>query len=264
MTKKLTMERPERLTERDLLEYAEKVVNRYVITGVVPEKDREDVQMSMVEKFLSKKERIFSAFEGKSRVKTYCFAVLNRMCCEIIRKELRHWKNKEEEEPEPGVQDFSSSSSQVVIEAEIKLLDKVLLMFDDEKPKVILFLKYFFEIPITELDARAYLKEYYEPETLEFLTGNEKLTDSRKYQMLQHIVAIREERDIKPDAIRMWINKTIQHIIARLNCTIQRSNYTKESLGILMEYMYTRQTNQNYEKVPREMPGFIHLKAETA
>ncbi len=264
MPKNLIIKKPGSLPEKDLMEYAEKVVTKYVNSGVVPARYREDVQMSMVEKFLSKKEQIFSAFEGKSKVKTYCFAVLNRMCCEIIRKELRHWKNKDEEEPAPSFHDFSCSSSQVVIDAEIKLLDKILLMFDDEKPKVVFFLKYFFDIPVTEFDARAYLKEYFEPEIMDFLSGQEKNTDTRKYQVLQHIVTIRDEKDVKPDAIRMWLNKTVHHIIARLNGTIQRSNYTKESLGILMEYMYTKQTFQKYGEVPREMPGFMQLKAQLA
>ena len=79
------------VTESNLLLLAEKVVKRYVSKGVVPQRELEDTQMQMVEKFLLKQDKIEERFSGKSNVTTYCIAVLNNMCCEIIRKDLKHW-----------------------------------------------------------------------------------------------------------------------------------------------------------------------------
>src|SRR6056297_698798 len=126
-------------SEIKLLQLAEKVVDRYVYSGTIPSREREDVMMSMVENFLNKQDRIVSGFSGKAKITTYCIAVLNRMCCEVIRKQLMHWKSRPEEYIKEDYSSVLSSSEHLVIEDEVHFLDKIFRMFNEDRVKILIF-----------------------------------------------------------------------------------------------------------------------------
>ena len=231
--------------EKKLLEYANRVVTHYVTKGAIAGSDKEDVQMSIVEKFLVKKDRIMSAFQGKSELKTYCIAVLNRMCCEVIRSEVRKDTNYQQYAQDKPFPVYINAANRAVIEDEVKLLEKILVLFDDEKSKVVLFLKFMYDIPINEQDINDYYPDL-KPDMKELLMNQAVgLSLSKKNDVLRQLLEQCENKKVSPDAIRMWINKTVSRVIRRLNGTLQRSNYSKESLGILLEYMYCDSKNNN-------------------
>ena len=58
--------------------------------------------------------------------------------------------------------------------------------------------------------------------------------------VLARVANIAEHKDLKPDAVRMWLNKCIDTIIVRLNGPFNRTNYNKETLQILFEYYYLK------------------------
>jgi hypothetical protein len=47
-----------------------------------------------------------------------------------------------------------------------------------------------------------------------------------------------EHKSVKPDAVRMWLNKTMDKIIDQLNSPFQRANYDRDSLRTLFEHYY--------------------------
>ncbi len=226
------------LSNELLLDYASKVVLHYVNKGSISNSDKDDVKMSIVEKFLAKKDKILAAFQGKSTITTYCYAVLNRMCCEIIRKDIRENNKHQNSDYEQIYPLYNSISKNIFIEDEIKILEKIFLSFNDEKSKVILFLKFIYDIPILETDVQNYFGKMDSQLKGILLNNKGDLPASEKYIILQEIVNFCEGKHISSDAVRMWHKKVITRIIERLNGTIQRSNFNKESLGILMEYMY--------------------------
>lgn len=226
------------ISEIDLLALSEKVVSRYVAAKTIPLKDKEDVQMAMVEKFLLKQELIKKSFKGDSKVSTYCIAVLNRMCCEVIRSELKHWKNQLIETEDKSSTSILKTSEQLLINDEKALLQKIFILLGNECYKTIVFLAYYYKLFPKEFEVQQYDKNYIENKLIELLSNNESNTKGEIFNILSKTVNLVEGKEVKHDAVRMWLNKNIDIVIARLNGPFNRTSYDKESLQILFEYYY--------------------------
>jgi len=228
------------LNESKLLDLAERVVNRYVNKGIVPLREKEDTQMFIVEKFLLKQGRIQENYSGKANINTYCISVLNNMCCEVIRKELKHWKNELDEVPEKNDYNIHSTSQQAIIKDEINYLDKIFQLFDWEKTKVNLALCYYYQLDIHPKDLLEYTgnSNFKVPE----LNLEGKINKSEILNNLAIFVGTVEKKEYKPDAVRMWLTKSINTIVDRLNSPFNRANYDKESFRVLYE-LYNAQRN---------------------
>lgn len=228
------------LSESKLLDLAKRVVNRYVNKGVIPLRELEDTQMSIVERFLQKQQKIQENYSGKANINTYCISVLNNMCCEVIRKELKHWKNELDEIPESSEKNAHSASKNTLIQDEIKYLDKILQLFNSEKAKVNIALCYYYQFDIHLKD----LIEYAGNSNIKIPEFNfeEKINKGDILKDLAALISTIEKKVNKPDAVRMWLTKTINTIICRLNSPFNRANYNKESFQILYE-MYNAQRN---------------------
>ena len=220
-----------------ILEIARKVVAKYVHRTVIPWRESEDVMMSIVEKFLNQKEKIDGAFEGKAQLSTYYIAVVNRMCCEVIRKESKHWYTVSNEPDEGKRVDVLTTSieaeKKVAMANELKRLNNAMLFFNGERAKVNLFMKYYFEIPVKHEDIAAYSKDNVE-KLYGYFEQNESTSKGIMFDRLAQVVNHAEGKDIKSDAVRMWLNKQIDTILCRLNGN-GISNHDKESLAILFE-----------------------------
>ncbi len=226
------------LTDIQLLErispLAEKVVGRYVAKKAIPRREQEDIQQGILEKFIRSKEKILTSFEGKSQFKTYCIAVLNRMCCEIIRNESKHWYavSEMEQAPQEDISPDFITEKRTLLKQEIKRLDEAMLFFNGSRAKYNVFIRYFNDIPLNE----NYIMQYSpgnEKQIFKLLnTGKTKKGD--KFKILADVVRIVENKDVKGDAVRMWLNKQTGILLERMNKSGD-SNYTSESLAILLE-----------------------------
>lgn len=225
------------ISEDQLLVFADKVVRKYSSSGIIPSKEFDDVKMAIVEKYLKKQDKISKAYSGDAKISTYCIAVLNRMCCEVIRKELKHWKNQCEEQLEGESTSDFSASAQLLIQDEVQLLRRILIFFNDEYSKIVFCLAFLYQLPLKKDVVLAYDSKG---------VAVIKNTDIREqvknkgdiYKELAILVNVVEDRKLKPDAIRMWVNKTVDKIVCRLNGPFQRASYDKESFQILFEYFY--------------------------
>lgn len=223
------------ITEIKLLELTGKVVMRYVNKGIIPTREMEDTQMFMIEKFLQKQSQIQNNFLGNSNITTYCISVLNNMCCEVIRKELKHWKNKLDDIPEEKEPLSFSASKETVIQDEIKYLDKIFVLFDKEKLKVNIALCYYYQLDINQNDLLEYCKEIKQRDMTIDLSPEKKLSKGEIFSNLAILIGQVENKEIKADAVRMWLTKTINTIINRLNGPFNRTYYDKESFQVLYE-----------------------------
>ena len=226
------------ISETELLEYANKVVSRYVYHGTIPKREEEDVRMSIVERFWEKQDRIAAGFSGHAKVSTYCIAVLNRMCCEVIRKDLMHWKSRSEEFVREEHSSVLSTSEQLVINDEVRLLDKILRLFRTDKSKVLIYLACFFFLRPKQEDLKAYSMKCYQSEIFQLLDPKNIQNRSHLFENLAKVMNTCENKSVKSDAVRMWLNKTMNKIIDQLNSPFQRANYDRDSLRTLFEYYY--------------------------
>lgn len=223
----------------ELEQLAQIIISKFISKGVIPYEEKEDIKQTLLEKYLVKEQKIAESFNGKAKPKTYCSAVLYKMTCEVIRSELKNWKNINKDASEMLVNNSDNSlnpEQKAVLQNEVDLLDKVLTTMGAERAKTELFLKYYFRLPIEKYD----LERYSSKEVLELLQNNAHLKDKEIYNNLTKVVEYCENKLVKPDAIRMYINKQLGSIIARLNGKMSRANYSKETLGFLFEIFARR------------------------
>ncbi|PKP22188.1 MAG: hypothetical protein CVU05_05035 [Bacteroidetes bacterium HGW-Bacteroidetes-21] len=220
-----------------IMDLIKKVVVRYVGKKSIPIREKKDVEMAIMEKFLNQRDKINASFQKKSSVTTYYIAIFNRMCCEIIRNDNKHWYSITESDKEVVVETKASHSLEtakaLIIKNEVKRLSNVLLFFNREQSKLLLFLKYYFNLQIDERDILSYSKDKYAT-VKSMLIPSDMLSQAELYNVLAEITNLVENKDLKGDAVRMWLNKNIDLILYRLNFN-NESNHSRDSLKILME-----------------------------
>jgi hypothetical protein len=226
------------ITDYELMDLANRIVSRFIANRYIPKREKEDVQMAIIEKFLTNKSRIIDRFQGKSKTSTYCFAVLNRMCLEIIRKDIKHWNLTEGKHKEIREDCVLNLEDNLIIKDEIRLLKNIIALFFDEKEKIVLFLAYYYQLNIYSDDINNYCLGKCDNNFYKLFTINNKLSKATIFANLTIAVNKIENKNLKNDATRIWLNKTINTIISKLNYPFNRANYTKESLQILFEYYY--------------------------
>lgn len=221
----------------ELVALTYKVVGRYA--HVIPKAEVEDVVMHIVEQFLQQETRIVSNFNNKSKPSTYCFAVLNRMCCGIIRKELPSWKRYSGEEiNEAGCcTSVTDTSHAFIIQDEVNYLKKIFILLND-KNKFIVFVAYYFSLECR----KDYLVDYVSQEMLEsvlqMLSPVGRESKGEIFKTLSEVVNLVESKAVKPDAVRMWLNKEQLNVISKLNGKWGRASYDKETFQTLFEHFY--------------------------
>jgi len=239
----------EAISDEQLLSLIKGVVNRYVQKRAIPKRELEDVVMSVVEKFFNQREKIESAFEGKSKLTTYYIAVINRMCCEVIRKEGKQWNQVVNEEPiferESSSKNPFEIEKQLVFKQEAKRLKFLFQLFNEDKAKTILFLKFYFDLPFDIDDIKEYTGDKHH-EVYRFLTAT--LGEKSKgeiFTTLASVVNMVEQKNIGGDAVRIWFTNQVNALIKRLNGN-GITQHDKESLAILLEMLYTEKSASMY------------------
>ncbi|MDY0103052.1 MAG: hypothetical protein RBS07_08925 [Lentimicrobium sp.] len=234
----------ETISVQQLMELANTVVAGYVRRFIIPKRESEDVKMAIVEKFIIQEEKINSAFEGKSKRTTYYIAIINRMCCEIIRHENKHWYTvMEKEHPKElcltdSITMNIETEKDVIIRYEEQRLAQIISASHGKKGKLLLFLKFYFDLPISKTEIEQYAEHLADELTL-LLKREETTAKSEVYNILATAVNLVEHKDIKGDAVRMWLNKHTDAIIKALNKN-DGTEYSIENIEILLELQYSR------------------------
>lgn len=227
------------LNVSDIIKISNMIVQKYINSKIIPLKEKEDVVMSIVEKFWNSREKINNSFQGKSQITTYYSAILNKMCCEYIRKEKKHWYSTIDYEYDDFMTTHKSYSFEteknIIIKNEICRLKKALNFFGKNSFKVRLFLKYYFNVIINNNDIESYTAEHYDFVRNKLRnTENRKISKAEKFENIACIINNIENKNIKPDAARMWLNKNIQILLFRLNHN-GLANHNEETLSTLLE-----------------------------
>ncbi len=227
----------EKFTIESIKRLIEKVVARYVANHAIPTREKSDVVMTVLEKFLNKRQKIDDAFEGKSKISTYYIAVFNRMCCEVIRKERKYWDtlhdNFTEDALEKETTSFYETEKQLLIKGELKRLGVVMQLFFEEEAKIYLFTRYYYRLLISMAHIKPYSEEYAE-EIFRILNLHPAINQSEIFNNLAQVTALVEGKSVKGDAIRMWLNKRLDMLLDRINMN-GVSRHNRDSLQILLE-----------------------------
>jgi tRNA nucleotidyltransferase/poly(A) polymerase len=222
-----------------LMEIIQRVVSRYVAKKSIPQREASDAEMSVFEKFWDNREKILSSFQGRSQLTTYCIAVANRMCCEFIRKEKKHWNQLHEAmetvaENQTNTNQFEAEK-EMHFKNEVKRLSHALHFFNGEQNKLKLFLKYYLDIPIHKSDIESLQTD--DVATISsLLNQDEPISKGEKFENLAKVVNLLENKNVKSDSVRMWLNNRFETLLSRLNGS-GISSHDNESVTVLMEMM---------------------------
>jgi len=225
------------ISPQELMQYSERVVNRFIAKRSIPYREKEDVQMYIIEKYIAKQTKIENSFLGKSKASTFCYAVLNRMCLEVIRKEIKHWNLTDEDKHPDSVSHGLNSEESAVVNDEIRHLDKLIQLFFDEAAKVKLFIALYYRLEIRNVDIEDYDCDYITNKLSEVLDLEKDINKAELFNAFAYAINCVENKSIKADAVRMWLNKNINILIKRLNNGC-RAEYDKDSFQVLFEYYY--------------------------
>lgn len=235
-----------------LLKTADIIIKKFVKNGSINYDDFEDTKQNVIEKYLNKKDIIENAFTGAAKPETYISAVIFRMVLEILRSEKN--KPKRNSDLSDNSKIFNSEKvinpeEKLIIDNEKKYLERVLLTFGDERIKITLFCKFYFRLLILLVDIKGYIPDIFLKQVMKILDDNKNITDKEVFEKLCEVNNLIEQKKLKSDAIRMYVNKNIDKIIIRIN-GIRRAYYTKETLLILFEMLY-EDKNENTVKIKR-------------
>ena len=218
------------------------VVKKYIKNGYLDASQYEDTKQTVLEKYFVKQERIESLYDSRAKPETYLSAVVYKMLLEILRSngaKEKHAAQYQKAVLKGGTQKELNPEEKFIIENEKRYLQKVLSTFADKMPKVILYCKMFFRIKPSAQDIKNYAKGNFDNKMLKLADINGEELDKEIFARLCEISNIAENKQNKPDAARMFLNKTLEAIIARINGN-RKANYTEESLQVLFELIYAK------------------------
>ncbi|PKP26213.1 MAG: hypothetical protein CVU06_03610 [Bacteroidetes bacterium HGW-Bacteroidetes-22] len=218
-----------------VIELARRVTGRYVARGVIPPRDSEDVTSAMLEKYLKKQDQILQSFVGKASLTTYLTAVFNRMCCEVIRSESRHWYAVSDNEDYRANDDKGCHQTEIdtFIASEVALLSRLIKSLGVEGAKLLLLVRFFYQLKINPEDVYHWTGDL-TPGILEQLQSGQHTTKGERYAVMATVVNIAEKKNIRPDAVRMWFNKQMEVLLCKLNHDASVL-HTRETLAVLFE-----------------------------
>jgi len=222
------------LSVEQVMVLAEKVTGRYVVRGVIPERESDDVSAAMVEKFLQKKDQILQTFSGRASLNTYLIAVLNRMCCEVIRRESRHWYSVNESDAQSVVEKgYNHTDIDTLINSEVTRLAALLSKLGSEGYKIVLMVRFFYHLGIMYDD----ICNWNTVHSVELSAMFQRNADTSKGELFAAMAAavnLAEGKSVKPDAVRMWFNKKTEWLLKGLN-QADSARHTRETLVLLFE-----------------------------
>ena len=221
-----------------VIKIADIIVKKFVKSKSIYASEFDDIKQAIIEKYLQKRETIEANFTQKSKPETYISAILFRMVLEVLRTE----RNKKQKYLE-FENNFSILKKDKVITPEEKLiilnekeyLKRVLNTFGEEKTKITLFIKIYYQINVTKKEINNYSKNIDCKKILKNLGNSKNLKEKEIFLLLSKIQNKAENKQVKPDAIRMYVNNIIKKILYRLNGENNRTFYTKKNLALLFE-----------------------------
>ena len=246
----------------NVIKIADIIVKKFVQNKSIHFSEFDDMKQSIIEKYLLKQDKIETSFTGQSKPETYISAILYRMVLELLRNEKNKYQRQSDFETHIRIferERIINPEEKLIIQNEKKYLDRVFATFGKEREKIILYIKFFYQVKISEDEIRQYAKNRDYNKLYEIFISSQKdmvhqssdpfkrvgtlkdelnLKDKEIFSLLCEAHNTIDEKKVKPDAIRMYVNNNIKKILERLNGENNRTFYTKKTLGLLLMVNY--------------------------
>ena len=220
------------------------IVKQHFRKGYFRGQQIEDIIQNINLKLLeSRLERISKQYNGSVLFATYFSRIIANLCIEEHRR-LKKWQFFSISEHLLLTDDHMDIALNIAVEC--KRLERILWLTGRSRNKLEVCLKLIFKLP---LDRRAL--DTYCPKLTDrhkkallgvFAQPVHKLTETEIYQRINPVFNYCENKLSTPDALRKWVNVKLNEMLALLNGEPpNRKNYTKDTLGILLEHYYRHQ-----------------------
>lgn len=221
-----------------------KTVRYFTRSGFFKPEDEEDMIQDLSLFLLEKSAAIIDGYQGRAKFSTYITTILiNR--CRILAKNSR----KIIYEELSSTQLLSISESRVpmfLLADEFNKLDTFFTLCMKKKFRLILCLKLIYKLPVSESDITSVFPgknlDINEIEKIKRMGdfSNTKLKDYQIYAGLTDFLNTYEGKSNSSDAIRRWVDDKMEEMIQFLNGQPKQSDFTRESLQILVEKYFIR------------------------
>jgi hypothetical protein len=221
-----------------------KTVRYFTRSGFFKPEDEEDMIQELSLFLLEKSAAIINGYQGRAKFSTYITTILiNR--CRVLAKNSR----KIIYEELTSTQLLRTSESRIpmfLLVDEFNKLDTFFALCMKKKFKLILCLKLIYKLPVSEPDiTNVFPGRYLDKTEIEKILmlgnhSNSKLKDYQIYAGLTDFLNAYEGKSNSPDAIRRWVDDKMEEMILFLNGQPKQSEFTRESLQILVEKYFIR------------------------
>ncbi|OQX98805.1 MAG: hypothetical protein B6I24_04380 [Bacteroidetes bacterium 4572_128] len=213
-------------------------VNIFIKKGYFSYSEKKDVSQEIIYKILLKLKKIEEKYNNKKKFSNYITKIIFNICNDIIRKKYKNQETKEYSDfilshKETNNENVNSSNYEIFINEEMDILDKIFKLFLDEKFKIIICLKLYFNIKLEKKNLKKYSKKKYDFNKL--MKIPHKILKKDIFIILNNYINFCENKNSSTDNLRIYVKKKIKTIIKYMNGVPLFSNYDEISIGILFE-----------------------------
>jgi RNA polymerase sigma factor (sigma-70 family) len=188
-------------------------------------------------------------YKGNAKVKTYLAAVLRNYAHEFIRK------NKLQLLPSISLNKFGSIPYEEIQEATIKWdkraelerIKRIMILFGNKQGKIEFVLKGFCRMPLSEVELNPFREKHHDfewiKELIRKLNSYQKPTDKDIISLLNQLFNHLDGKNNGDEAMRKWIDRTLNEIIELLNSSKDKRFYNKDGLTALLTIYFEGKMN---------------------
>lgn len=213
------------------------VVWNMIQRGMFPPSEHKELVQAVTVKLLQLIPTIRRGYDGRSLLRTYVSAIAVNTLNRLARGQRRSERGLPP--GDPGIEDPALDLADHDIQVYVRRLGRILHLFPDYRPKLVVVLKCHYRIALEERELRQWYPKC-DPFSRDHLlalsrTQTTELAHGELFAALAPIVGEAEGRRVSADTLRKWTDHRIAEILRLLNGNPPRSSFDRKTLGELLE-----------------------------
>lgn len=211
------------------------IVRSLAYQGYLPRREIPDLIQEVNRKLVERLPRICERYNYRCRVSTYLSVVIRNLCLEELRKARPITEARSDilEDANPG-----RATDPLLFRGEYERLCRAVRLFGRDEPAIWLTLKVLADVSVGPDDIARFPGNP-APARQKDLIGQLRQSvlkkQKQKYVILSRVLNELECHDRTPEAVRKWFTSRVVEIIRLMNGQPPRSNYSLDTLLILIE-----------------------------
>lgn len=219
------------------------IVSRFVSRGFFDVHEKEEVSQTINLLLLEKKlEKINAQYNGSVLLRTYFSRVVHNAVLELVRKQNRQPEVVDADSLLPQKDASLNPAEQMVIQDELNRLEALLAMLPKDRYKILLCLKLFARIRLTDTDLQFFQSSKTASAIAawraQFFSAYDRQSDKEVFRTGVALFNALDDKATDGDSLRRWTHQKADQLIQSLNGHPPVSRHTRESLKILLQFYF--------------------------